>query len=44
MISDTANFRNPHYRAPSDRPETIDIELVARATQTILDAIARYVI
>ena len=44
MISDTANFRNPHYHQPTDTPETIDVELVARAAQTVLDAVKRGVI
>jgi hypothetical protein len=41
MISDTANFRNPHYHLPTDTPESVDIELIAKATRTILDAINR---
>jgi Zn-dependent M28 family amino/carboxypeptidase len=39
MISDTANFRNPHYHRSSDTADTIDIELVAQATRTIVTAI-----
>jgi hypothetical protein len=34
MITDTANFRNPHYHRPSDTPETLDplfLRNVARA-------------
>jgi Zn-dependent M28 family amino/carboxypeptidase len=41
MISDTGKFRNPHYHQPSDTPETVDVELVARAARTVLDAIER---
>lgn len=41
MISDTANFRNPHYHQPSDTPGTVDFEMVARAARTVLDAIER---
>jgi Zn-dependent M28 family amino/carboxypeptidase len=35
MITDTANFRNPHYHKASDTPDTLDYEfctLVTRAT------------
>jgi len=35
MITDTANFRNPHYHAGSDTPETLDygfLSAVARAS------------
>ena len=39
MISDTANFRNPHYHQASDTADTIDTALVTRATQTIVTAI-----
>jgi len=41
MISDTGNFRNPHYHQPTDTPDTVDVELVARAARTVLDAIER---
>lgn len=30
MVTDTALFRNPHYHAPSDTPETLDYERMAR--------------
>lgn len=43
MLTDTANFRNPHYHRPSDTIDTIDFELisqVARATTEL--ALARY--
>lgn len=26
MLTDTSNFRNPHYHKPTDTPETIDLE------------------
>jgi hypothetical protein len=39
MISDTANFRNPHYHQPSDTPDTVDFDLVAKAASIVLDAI-----
>jgi Zn-dependent M28 family amino/carboxypeptidase len=33
MATDTAPFRNPHYHTPRDRPETLDYERFARATE-----------
>ncbi|MBC8453025.1 MAG: M28 family peptidase [Chloroflexi bacterium] len=39
MISDTANFRNPNYHSQTDTADTVDVNLVASAARTILDAI-----
>ena len=39
MISDTANFRNPHYHQSTDTHDTIDTRLIARAVRMVLDAI-----
>jgi Zn-dependent M28 family amino/carboxypeptidase len=41
MISDTANFRNPHYHQSTDTPDTIDTGLVAKAALMVVDAIER---
>ena len=41
MITDTGNFRNPHYHQSTDTPDTVDVDLVARAARTVLDAIER---
>ena len=30
MVTDTAFFRNPNYHEPSDLPETLDYERMAR--------------
>ncbi len=30
MVTDTALFRNPHYHSPTDMPETLDYERLAR--------------
>jgi len=30
MVTDTANFRNPHYHEPTDTPETLDYEHLAK--------------
>lgn len=32
MVTDTAFFRNPHYHLPSDTPDTLDYERLARVT------------
>lgn len=32
MITDTANFRNPNYHRPTDRPETLDYHRMALVT------------
>ena len=39
MLTDTANFRNPHYHMPTDTPETIDAERFARAISQIVGAV-----
>jgi hypothetical protein len=40
MITDTAFFRNPHYHARSDLPETLDYTRMA-AVVTALDTATR---
>jgi Zn-dependent M28 family amino/carboxypeptidase len=32
QVTDTANFRNPHYHRPTDTPDTLDYETLARIT------------
>jgi Zn-dependent M28 family amino/carboxypeptidase len=42
QVTDTANFRNPHYHLPSDLPETLDYERLAEivaATAATLAAV-----
>jgi len=44
MITDTTNFRNPHYHGPSDTLETLDLDFavnVCRATRGLLVEMAR---
>jgi hypothetical protein len=46
QITDTANFRNPHYHRPSDTPDTLDYEFLAdviAATALALERIAERV-
>ena len=38
MLTDTANFRNPHYHQPTDTVETIDAPRFARAISQIIAA------
>ncbi|MBC7969244.1 MAG: peptidase M28, partial [Verrucomicrobia bacterium] len=40
MVGDTANFRNPHYHQPSDRPETLDRAFFTGATQRVVNAVS----
>lgn len=38
MVTDTANFRNPHYHQPSDTFETLDTAFLSQATQLAVNA------
>ncbi len=35
MLTDTANFRNPHYHQPSDTPDTLDYDTMTRVTTAL---------
>src|SRR5688572_7217766 len=39
MITDTADFRNPHYHRASDVPATLDYPFARRVTQAVLAAV-----
>lgn len=39
LVTDTANFRNPHYHQPSDRPETLDPVFFAGSAQHVFNAV-----
>jgi Zn-dependent M28 family amino/carboxypeptidase len=41
LITDTANFRNPHYHQPSDTIETLTLPFFNGAAQVIINAVAR---
>jgi hypothetical protein len=41
MLTDTANFRNPHYHQATDTPETIDRVRFARAISQLVGAVDR---
>ena len=38
MLTDTANFRNPHYHQPSDTIETLDLDFMAKVARTVMKA------
>lgn len=40
MITDTADFRNPHYHQPSDTIETLDINFISHIATGLVNAIA----
>lgn len=40
MITDTANFRNPHYHRPTDTPDTLDYARLAAIVGATASAIA----
>lgn len=41
MVTDTANFRNPHYHQPTDRVDTIDPDFLNGVAQIVVDAVTR---
>jgi hypothetical protein len=41
QVTDTANFRNPHYHRPSDKPATLDYETLADVTVATVLAVRR---
>jgi len=40
MIVDTADFRNPHFHRPSDRPGTLDDDFLADVVRVVVTAVA----
>lgn len=41
MLTDTANFRNPHYHGPSDTPVRLDYPTMTRLTQALAKTLAQ---
>ncbi len=39
MLTDTANFRNPHYHGPGDTVDRLDYETITRLTVALAKAI-----
>lgn len=42
FLTDTANFRNPHYHKATDTPETIDPAFLANNTKVVAAAVALF--
>ena len=40
MVTDTANFRNPHYHTANDRPETIDMDFFRNAVELVYRSVS----
>lgn len=41
MLTDTANFRNPHYHRSTDRLDTLDLEFMEKVTTAVVAATVR---
>ena len=41
MLTDTANFRNPHYHRPTDRLDTLNLEFMEKVAQAVTAAAIR---
>jgi Zn-dependent M28 family amino/carboxypeptidase len=39
MITDTANYRNPNYHTPTDKPDTLDYDRMSRVVQGLEEVI-----
>jgi hypothetical protein len=39
MLTDTANFRNPHYHQPTDRLETLNLDFMALVADAVAAAV-----
>ena len=40
MITDTANFRNPHYHRPTDTADTLDYDFMGDVTRALIATLA----
>jgi hypothetical protein len=40
MLTDTADYRNPHYHEASDTPDTLDPEFLASVTRAVAATLA----
>ena len=39
LVTDTANFRNPHYHQPTDTLATLNLDFLTHVTQQVIDAV-----
>ena len=42
MVTDTADFRNPHYHRPTDTPDTLDYGFMANVARALVATLAQY--
>jgi Zn-dependent M28 family amino/carboxypeptidase len=42
MVTDTAFYRNPHYHAPTDLPETLDYDRMAKVVEGLAAAVKEW--
>lgn len=42
LVTDTGNFRNPHYHTPGDTLDTIDWDFVTGSTRAVLAGVSTY--
>jgi Zn-dependent M28 family amino/carboxypeptidase len=42
MVTDTAFYRNPHYHAPTDLPETLDYDRMAKVVEGLTAAVKEW--
>jgi Zn-dependent M28 family amino/carboxypeptidase len=42
MVTDTAFYRNPHYHAPTDLPDTLDYARMSKVVEGLIAAIAEW--
>jgi hypothetical protein len=40
MVTDTAIFRNPNYHQPTDKPDTLDYDRMARVVLGLMRAVS----
>jgi hypothetical protein len=40
MVTDTAELRNPHYHAASDRLETLDLDFLTAVCRGLIDGLS----
>jgi hypothetical protein len=39
MLTDTANFRNPHYHRPTDTLDTLNLDFIASVADGVIAAV-----
>jgi len=39
MVTDTANFRNPHYHRSTDTVDTLNLKFLASVTDAVTNAV-----